>query len=465
FPAAFGAAKKNNIKFIPGVEGYLCDLIPIVTDAVDRPLSAPMVVLDFETTGLSATVDRIIEIGAVKLVDGVIVEELSLLCDPGVPLKPKITEITGITDLMLRGKETPAQGVEKLLDFIGDSPIAAHNAPFDVGFLQAECARMGVSFHAPVLDTLVFARRLYPEMRSFKLGALCKRLSVSLKDAHRAVHDAAATARCIVAMFREMEARGAHSLSDIDGIVQGESMSDTHHIVLLCKTQKGMQNLNHLVSEAHIHYFHRHPNIPRHLIEQYREGLIIGSACENGEQFRAVVAGKPEDELTRIASFYDYLEIQPVANNHFLLKNGEARDEEQLRDFNRRVVALGEKMGKPVVATGDVHFKDPQDAVYRAILQAGMGYEDCDEQPPLYFKTTDEMLAEFAYLGVKKAREVVIEAPRAIADQVEELRLFPKHPKGEDTFQPFWPDAANDIETMSWTRARELYGDPLPEMV
>ena len=465
FPAAFGAAKKNNIKLIPGVEGYLCDIISIVRDADDRPLSDPIVVLDFETTGLSSAVDRIIEIGAVKMKDGVIVEELSLLCDPGVPLKPKITEITGITDLMLRGKESPAEGVAKLLTFIGDCAVVAHNAPFDMGMLEAECARMGVAFHAPAVDTLVFARRLYPGQRSYKLGAVCKLLGVSLKNAHRAVHDAGATALCLARMFEAVGKQGCRTLADIDRVVQGESMSDTHHIVILCKSQKGMQNLNHLVSEGHVHFFHRHPNMPRHLITQYREGLIVGSACEAGELFRAVVAGKSDEELRAIAGFYDYLEIQPVANNRFLLKNGEARDEEQLRDFNRRVVALGEAMGKPVVATGDVHFKEPQDAVYRTILQAGLGYEDCDDQPPLYFKTTDEMLAEFSYLGAKKAHEVVVDAPRRIADQVEELRLFPKHPKGEDTFQPFWPDAAHDIETMSWARAHELYGDPLPELI
>jgi len=465
FPAAFGAAKKNGIKFIPGVEGYLCDLVPLVADADARPLGQATVVLDFETTGLSPAVDRIIEIGAVRLENGQITDELSLLCDPGVPLKPKITEITGITDLMLRGKETPAEGVKKLLAFIGDCAVAAHNAPFDISFLAAECARIGESFHAPVMDTLIFARRLHPDWRSYKLGALCRQLGVSLKNAHRAVHDAAATAQCLQIMLEDVGKRGAKTLEDIDGLVQGESMSDTHHIVLLCKTQKGLENLNHLVSEGHVHYFHRHPNMPRHLITKYREGLIVGSACESGELFRAVVNGKPEAELARIAAFYDYLEIMPVANNRFMLRNGEAKDEEQLRDFNRRIVALGEKLGKPVVATGDAHFKDPQDAVYRAILQAGQNYEDYDQQPPLYFKTTDEMLAEFAYLGEAKAREVVVEAPRAIADQVENLNLFPKHPKGEDTFQPFWPDAAHDIETMTWARAHELYGDPLPPLI
>ena len=306
----------------------------------------------------------------------------------------------------------------------------AHNAPFDVGFLLAECARMGVQFQAPVVDTLVFARRLYPGQRSYKLGSVCRLLNVSLKNAHRAVHDAAATARCLAVMFTEMGKRGGKTLADIDRIAQGESMSDTHHIIVLCKTQKGMQNLNHLVSEGHINYFSRHPNMPRHLIAQYREGLILGSACESGSCSARWVAGKPKRNCWRLPIFYDYLEIQPVGNNRFLLKNGEARDEDQLRAFNRQIVKLGETLGKPVVATGDVHFKEPQDAVYRTILQAGLGFEDCDDQPPLYFKTTDEMLAEFSYLGAQKAHEVVIDAPRAIATQVEDLRLFPSTPRG-----------------------------------
>lgn len=465
FPAAFGAAKKHGIKLIPGVEGYLCDLIPIVRDAPARAFHKPIVVFDVETTGLSSVHDRIIEIGAVKLQDGQITDELSLLCDPGVPLKPKIIEITGITDLMLQGKESPADGVRKLLDFIGDCPLAAHNAPFDMGMLHAECDRMGVSFHAPVLDTLTLSRRLYPAQKSHRLGAVCRMLGVSLKNAHRAVHDAAATAQCLQKMFDVLSGMDATLLSDIDRIVQGHSISDTHHIILLCKSQKGMQNLNHLISDSHLNFFYRHPNIPRHLIEQYREGLIIGSACEAGELFEAVVAHKPDEELERIASFYDYLEIQPIGNNQFMLKNGTARDEEDLRNFNRRIVALGEKLNKPVVATGDVHFLNPEDAIYRTILQAGLGYDDCDHQPPLYFRTTQEMLDEFSYLGVDKAREVVVDAPAQIASQVEDLRLFPKHPKGEDTFQPLWEEAAHDIETMSWTHAKELYGDPLPELI
>ncbi|MDD6143342.1 MAG: PolC-type DNA polymerase III [bacterium] len=465
FPAAFGAAKKNDIKLLPGVEGYLCDLAAIVQDADERPIDTPIVVLDFETTGLSHTMDRIIEVGAVRLENGQVTDELSLLCDPGVPLKPKITEITGITDLMLAGKESPAEGVQKLLDFIGDCPVAAHNAPFDMGMLEAECKRMGVAFHAPVIDTLVFARKLYPTQKSHRLGAVCRLLGVSLKNAHRAVHDAAATAQCLAKMMEEAGKKGAKTLQDLDAVIQGDTIGESHHIILLAKTQKGMQNLNHLISDSNVRYFYRHPNMPRHLINQYREGIILGSACEAGELFKAIVNERPEEEIEKIASWYDYLEIQPVGNNEFMIRNGTARDVEQLRDFNRKIVALGEKLGKPVCATGDVHFLNPEDAIYRTIIQAGLGFDDCDQQAPLYFKTTDEMLEEFSYLGKEKAYEVVIANPRLIADQVDQLRLFPKHPEGKDTFQPFWEDAANDIETRSWTTAKALYGDPLPEII
>jgi len=465
FPAAFGAAKKNDIKLIPGVEGYLCDLVPIVKGADSRSIHTPIVVLDFETTGLSRSMDRIIEVGAVKLEDGQITEELSILCDPGVPLKPKISELTGITDLMLRGKETPAEGVKKLLDFIGDCPVAAHNASFDMGMLEAECKRMGVECRFTVLDTLIFSRKLYKGQKSHKLGAVCRLLGVSLKNAHRAVHDAAATAQCLSKMLEEAEKKGAETFEDIDAVIGGETIGESHHIVLLCKSQKGMQNLNHLISDSNVKYFYRHPNMPRHLINEYREGLILGSACEAGELFKAIVDNRPEPEIEEIAKWYDYLEIQPIGNNQFMIRNGTARDEEQLRDFNRRIVRLGEKLGIPVVATGDVHFLNPEDAIYRTIIQAGLGFDDCDEQAPLYFKTTDEMLEEFSYLGKEKAHEVVIDNPKKIADMVGELRLFPKHPEGKDTFQPFWEDAANDIETRSWTRAKELYGDPLPELI
>ena len=465
FPAAFSAAKKQGIKLIPGMEGYLCDSVPLVKNADMRPLKDTIVVLDFETTGLSPVADRIIEIGAVKLSGGALEEELSILCDPGVPLQPKITELTGITDAMLSGKPSPAEGVKQLLQFIGNHAVAAHNAEFDVGFLKAEIRRCDLAFFAPVLDTLSLARRMYPNLKSYRLGALCRMFKIPLKNAHRAVNDAQATAKCLHQMLLEVEKRGGKTLNEIDDIVQGESYSDPNHIILLCKSREGMENLNRIVTESHLKYFRRTPTIPRRLIERHREGLIVGSACESGELYRAVAANKPDETLERIAAFYDYLEIQPIGNNAFMLRNNEAEDEEQLRAFNRRIVALGEKLGKPVAATGDVHFLNPRDSLSRAILQTATNYEDADHQPPLYFKTTDEMLAEFSYLGAEKAYEVVVENPQKIAAQVGELTLFPKHPDGAETFQPFWEDAAQRVETMCRTQARALYGDPLPQLI
>jgi len=465
FPAAFAAAKKNGIKLIPGLEGYLCDSVPLVKNADGRTLSEPIVVLDFETTGLSPVADRIIEIGAVKMQNGAVLEEFSMLCDPGVPLQEKITELTGITDAMLTGKPPAAEGVQQLLGFIGGCAVAAHNAAFDIGFLKAEARRNDLRFFAPVLDTLSLARRLYPGLRSYRLAALCRALKVKLTNAHRAVHDAAATARCLSIMLTEIEKRGGKQLTDIDRIVQGESYGDSNHIILLCRTREGMENLNKIVTESHLKFFRRTPTIPRRLIDRYREGLIVGSACESGELFRAVAAGKSDESLARIASFYDYLEIQPVGNNAFMLRNGEAKDEDALRDFNRRIVALGEALKKPVVATGDVHFLNPRDSIYRAILQAATNYSDADLQPPLYLKTTGEMLEEFSYLGEEKAYEVVVQNPQSIADSVEELTLFPRHPTGAETFQPVWEDAAETIERASRERARELYGDPLPDLI
>ena len=466
FPAAFRAAK-GKIKLIPGCEGYLIDEAAVVAGADGRPYDGPIVVLDFESTGLNTARARIIEVGAVRLVDGTVTETFQQLVDPQEILSQKITEITGITDAALQGQPTAAEVLPKLLAFIGGDPIAAHNASFDASLLRSELKRLGLSFNGPVLDTLTYARKLYPKLKSFRLGALCKHLGVSLKNAHRAVHDAAATAQCLARMFEETGERFPEIATDrqLNATLQGGAIGESWHIILLAKNRTGLVNLNRLVSISHLEYFKRTPHMPRQIIQQHREGLILGSACEAGELFRAAARGEDFGRLKEIASFYDYLEIQPVGNNAFMLRNGEAASEEDLRNLNRLIVRLGEETGKPVVATGDVHFLDPKDAVGRAIIQAGLKYEDADLQPPLYFKTTDEMLEEFAYLGPEKAREVVIDNPRKIADSVEEIRLFPKHPKGEDTFQPYWDFAEDMIQEMTWNEAREMYGDPLPELV
>ena len=466
FPAAFRAAK-GKIKLIPGCEGYLIDERPIVEEADERPYDGPIVVLDFESTGLNTGKAKIIEVGAVKLENGTVTETFEQLVDPGEALGPKITEITGITDAMLQGQPKAAEVLPKLLAFIGELPIAAHNAHFDASLLKAELKRLGMSLSVPVLDTLTYARKLYPGFKSYRLAALCKQLGVSLKNAHRAVHDATATALCLNRMFEETREKCPETATeqDLNAALTGGAIGESWHIILLAKNRTGLVNLNRLVSISHLEYFKRVPHMPRRVIEQYREGLILGSACEAGELFRAVLAGEEHEKLKEIASFYDYLEIQPTGNNEFLIREGQVSSEEELRDLNRKIVALGDELGLPVVATGDVHFLDPKDAVGRAIIQAGMKYSDADQQPPLYFKTTDEMLKEFAYLGDEKTREVVIDNPRKIAETVEPIRLFPEHPKGEDTFQPFWDDAEDVIQQMTWDTAEELYGDPLPEIV
>ncbi len=465
FPEAFAAAKKNNIKLLPGCEGYLTDDAAIVRDGDERPLNAPVVVLDFETTGLNTHTDRIIEIGAVKLENGQITDAFSALVNPEMGLPARVTEVTHINDAMLRDQPVAAEVLPGLMEFLDGCAVAAHNASFDISVLRNELARLGRAFSAPVIDTLAFSRKLYPQLKTHKLKSVCKHLGVSLKDAHRAVNDAAATAMCLAEMFKAAEEKGCLSLAEIDGKIQGGAIGDSYHIVLLAKNTTGMVNLNKIISEAHLYHFRRRPHMPRNVLDKYREGLIFGSACEAGELFRAVLDGESDEKLMQIASYYDYLEIQPIGNNAFLIREGRVPDEDALRQLNVKIVELAEKLGKPYVATGDVHFLEPHDQICRAILQAGMGYEDCDKQPPLYLKTTDEMLEEFAYLGEERCRKAVIENPRLIADMVENISLFPKHPNGGDTFQPLWPDAEDNIRNMCWGRAKEWYGEDLPEIV
>lgn len=465
FPEAFGAAKKNKIKLIPGMEGYLTDIKPVVMRPDDRLLTGDIVVVDFETTGLNTKRHRVMEIGAVRIRNGQIIEEFSRFVNPCMPIPPEVSALTGITDNMVRDAETAEKEIPRLLEFIGDAPFAAHNAKFDYGMLTAECKRLGIEISMPVIDTLEFARRLYPDMRSHKLGAVCKHLGVSLKNAHRAVHDAHATALCLKRMLSDCAEKDILHLDEINKAIDAGAIGESFHITLLAAEQDGITNLNRIVTEGHLHYFSRRPHTPRHILQKYRKGLIVGSACEAGEVFRAVVDEVDDKELRHIARFYDYLEIQPIGNNAFMIREGTARDEEQLREYNRRIVKLGEELGIPVCATGDVHFLDPKDAVFRTIIQNMQGFKDADQQAPLYFKTTQEMLDEFAYLGPEKAHEVVIENPAKIAARVGDISLYPKHPEGKDTFQPFWPDAADNIRNLCESKILELYGENPPEIV
>ncbi|MBP3523706.1 MAG: PolC-type DNA polymerase III [Clostridia bacterium] len=465
FPEAFGAAKKNKIKLIPGVEAYLTDVTTVVKDGDERRLHDDIVVVDFETTGLNPRKNRIMEIGAVRIRNGQVVEEYSRFVNPQEPIPAEVTELTGISDAMVADAGTAETEIPALLEFIGDAAFAAHNAKFDYSFLTEECARLGIEIHMPVIDTLEFSRRMYPSLKSHRLGAVCKSLGISLKNAHRAVHDARATAHMLNRMLDTALEKGVERLCDINGALTGGAIGDSYHIILLACEQDGITNINKIVSEGHLNYFSRRPHTPREILQKYRKGIIVGSACEAGELFRAVVDGKNDTELKRIARFYDYLEIQPIGNNEFMLREGMAEDEEQLRDFNRKIVWLGEELGIPVVATGDVHFLDPKDAKFRAIIQAAYGFKDADNQPPLYFKTTQEMLDEFAYLGKAKAEEVVIDNPAKIAARIGDVGLYPKHPEGKETFQPYWPDAADNIRNLCEEKIREHFGDNPPEIV
>ncbi len=468
FPEAFGAAKKNGIKLIPGCEGYLIDDdASIVEGGADVNLdSAVYVVLDVETTGLNKHADEIIEIGAVRIENGVEVAEFSELIDPGRPIPEEVAKLTGITANMLSGKPKLMDVLPAFAEFCRGAVLVAHNASFDISFFRRAFRTAGLSFAYPIVDTLSLVRNQYPNFKNHKLGNVCKQLGISLANAHRAVHDARATSLVLLKTLADLRAqKSIHLLSEINTCYPTDASKHAYHIILLACSQKGMENLYRLVSEGHLNYFYRTPRIPRSLIQKYREGLIIGSACEAGELFRAILDGRDDDTVKKIARFYDYLEIQPIGNNEFLKREGTVADDEGLRDFNRKIVRLGEELNIPVCATGDVHFKEPNDAIFRAVLLDSKGFDDADFQPPLYFRTTDDMLAEFAYLGEETARRVVIENTNAIADRVGELHVFLPHPEGKETFQPYWPEAEHELRTLTMNKAIRIYGDPLPEIV
>lgn len=465
FPEAFMAAKRNNIKLIPGLEGYMIDAGGIVNNADAQSLDAPIIVVDFETTGLNSRTDRIIEIGAVKIANGDIVDTFSSMVNPGIPLPSEITRITGITDAMVMDAPSAAQALPELLKFMGDHTIAAHNAKFDCSFLNNELQRINLSYDAPQLDTLSMAQKLYPHLKSFRLASLCKHLGVSLKNAHRAVHDATATAQCLNIMLGALKEKGAETLRDVDALLKGYVKTNRRHVVLLAATQKGMFHLNKLVTLSHLEYFNRVPTIPKDMIQKYREGILVGSACEEGEVYQAVLDNESDAKLKEIISLYDYLEIQPVSNHTLLKHQGLVKDDDELRAINDRIINLGKKYGKPVVATGDVHFLEPEDSVYRSILQFSQNVRNFDIQPALHFKTTEEMLEEFSYLGKEMAEEVVIDNPAKVAAMIGDISLYPKHPENKTTFAPVWESAEEDIRTMTMEKAHLLYGDELPSII
>ena len=400
------------------------------------------------------------------MVNGTITDKFSTFVNPDIPIPFRIEQLTSINDSMV----LPAPKIDKVLPdflkFCEGCALVAHNASFDVSFIAHNAEELGLPFDPTVLDTVTLARILLPQLNRYKLDTVAKALNVSLENHHRAVDDAGATAEIFVAFLKMLKERDISTLDELNKLSEldeeGIKKLPTYHIIILAKNDVGRVNLYRLVSWAHINYFHRVPRIPKSVLAKYREGLIIGSACEAGELFQAVVRGVPDSELGRIVNFYDYLEIQPIGNNAFMIRNEDSsvQNEEDLRDLNRRIVRLGEQFQKPVCATCDVHFLDPEDEVYRRIIMAGKGFKDCDEQAPLYLRTTEEMLEEFAYLGPDKAQEVVVTNTRFIADQCE--LISPVRP---DKCPPVIENSDETLRNICYNRAHELYGEDLPEIV
>ena len=467
FPDAWHSAK--NIKLLYGVEAYFLNDVDdrvVVHGETNQPFADEIVCFDIETTGLDKKREVIIEIGAVILKNGEITDTFNTFVSPERILSPEIIRLTGITDEMLAGAPSQEEALRMFLDFAGDRPLAAHNAEFDMGFISAGCRKYGIPFHNASVDSLILAQNLLPELGKYKLDIVAEYLHLPAFNHHRASDDAATVAYMLPPFFEKLEAMGVHTLGEINPAMPklrkggGKMRRQPKHLIVLAKNQIGLRNLYKLISLAHLEHFRRYPIMPKSLINENREGLIIGSACEAGELFRAVVDGKDWEELKRIASWYDCLEIQPICNNMFMLRKGMVRSEEELRDFNRTVVKLGEELGKPVCATGDVHFLDPEDEIYRHILLASKGFEDADESLPIYFKTTEEMLEEFSYLGKEKAYEVVVKNTNLIADWCDPINPLPK-----GLFAPKLEDSDGELKRLVWGKAHELYGENPPKIV
>ena len=459
--------KDPDFKLIYGCEAYFVDdMIPVVYGkGASGPLSGSFVVFDTETTGLNTQMDKLIEISAVRVENGKITEAFDTFVDPAMPIPAKVVELTGINDGMVAGAPDPDTALKQFLEFAGDRVLVAHNAHgFDIPILQAAARRAGVEFRNPYIDSLPMAQALYPGLGNYKLDTVNKYLELPKFNHHRAGDDAAALAAIFCKMLEDLAAKDIRRVEDVNTGLGGNKevlKKKYHHLIILVKNQVGLKNLYKIVSAAHTEYFFKRPRVPRSLLNQYREGLLLGSACEAGELYRAIVAGRDMDELKRIAAYYDFLEIQPLGNNEFMLRNGTVNSLEQIKDFNRKVVELGEALHRPVVATGDVHFQEPEDAIYRSIIQAGSGFKDADNQAPLYFRTTDDMLAQFDYLGPEMAYKVVVENPNRLADRIE--NGFRAIPWG--TYPPSIEGAEQQLRDATWKTAKEHYGDPLPDLV
>ena len=468
FPDANHSVERgDNFKVLYGVEGYLVDdMKELVENGAGQSLDHTCVVFDIETTGFSPLKNRIIEIGAVRVEEGRIVDKFSSFVNPDVPIPFEIEKLTGINDNMVLDAPKIDKVLPEFLEFCRGAVMVAHNAGFDISFIKENARQQGLEFNPTVLDTVSLARVLLPNLNRFKLDTVAKELKINLANHHRAVDDAGATAEIFVRFIKMLKERDIFDLSQLNELsrmtVEMIRKMPTYHIIIIAKNDVGRVNLYRLVSESNLTYFARRPRIPKSLLSQYREGLIIGSACEAGELYQALLRGVPDTEIHKIVDFYDYLEIQPLGNNAFMLRDEKSpvNSEEELMDLNRRIVGLGEQYNKPVCATCDVHFLDPEDEVYRRIIMSSKGFKDADDQAPLYLRTTDEMLREFEYLGSDKAEEVVITNTRKIAAMCE--RIEPVRP---DKCAPVIPNSDETLRSICYNKAHEMYGENLPKIV
>ena len=466
FPDMWKAGKKNGVKIIYGCEVYFVNDMDGNSAVIGKsklPLDTEFVAFDIETTGLNAQSDRMTEIGAVIFSGGEIRQTFNTFVNPQMHIPADITNLTGIRDQDVADAPLEKEAMEKFMAFAGDRPLIAHNAHFDVGFMTAAALRQGLRFNPVFLDTLALSQALLPELKRFKLDIVSNHLGLPQFNHHRASDDAMVVARIMDKFLPMLARQGARTLDDIERVyhaLRRTDMAKSYHMILLVKNRRGLKNLYEMVSQSYLKYFHRMPTVPKSLLNQYREGLLVGSACGMGELYGAVMRGESDKTLERIARYYDYLEIQPICNNGFLVENGRVKDETVLQGFNRRIYELGKRLGKPVVAASDVHFLDAEDEQYRKILQAAKKFSDPDRDCPIFFRNTEEMLAEFAYLGDEIAREVVITNTRAIAEQVDEIELLPK-----ELFPPKIENSARDLKQLVYDKMHRIYGENPPELV
>ena len=454
----------HDIKIIYGVEAYLApDKVSPVSFSKGQSIDTTYCVLDLETTGFSFRTEKITEVGIMKVKNGEVIDEFSCFVNPEKPIPQRVVEVTNITDDMVKDAETIDKVMPKILEFVGDSVLVAHNADFDIGFLKYNANELGLSLDNTYLDTLRLAKDLFPDYKKYKLGKIAENLGIKVEVAHRALDDVDTTVKVLNVMLNMLKEKGVETLDDITKKIAGEAdfkKLPTYHAIILATNYVGLKNLYKLVSISHLDYFYKKPRILKSIYKKYSEGLILGSACEAGELYQAIEMGKTDEEIEDVAKDYDYLEIQPLGNNDFLIRNGTVADKEGLRNINRKIVEIGERLNKLVVATCDVHFMDPSDEIYRRMLQAGQGYDDADQQAPLYLRTTEEMLEEFSYLGKEKAYEVVVTNTNKVSDMCDWIS-----PISPEKCPPHIPGCETTIKEIAYSKAHELYGDHLPDLV